>query len=46
MIRPRISNVAALSGTAAKGHQAIPCVAFAPSKTPHRGFFLVRLQNL
>jgi hypothetical protein len=46
MIRPMTSNVAALSGVVANGHQAIHFVSCAPSKIPHGGFSPVLLQNL
>jgi hypothetical protein len=45
MIRPMTSNVAALSGIVANGHQAIHFVSSAPSKIPHGGFSPVRLQT-
>ena len=38
MITPMTSNVAALSGIVAKGHQAIHFVSSAPSKIPYGGF--------
>ena len=44
MIRPMTSNVAALSGIVANGHQAIHFVSSAPSKIPYGGFSPVRLQ--
>ena len=45
MIRPMTSNVAALSGLVANGHQAIHFVSSAPSKIPYGGFSPVRLQT-
>jgi hypothetical protein len=39
------SNVSALSGIVAKGHQAIHFVSSAPSKIPYGGFSPVRLQT-
>ena len=45
MIRPMTSNVAALSGFVANGHQAIHFVSSAPSKIPYGGFSPVRLQT-
>jgi hypothetical protein len=45
MIRPMTSNVAALSGIVANGHQAIHFVSPAPSKIPYGGFSPVRLQT-
>jgi hypothetical protein len=45
MIRPVTSNVAALSGLVANGHQAIHFVSSAPSKIPYGGFSPVRLQT-
>jgi len=45
MIRPMTSNVAALSGIVANGHQAIHFVSSAPSKIPYGGFSPVRLQT-
>ena len=45
MIRPMTSNVAALSGFVANGHQTIHCVSSAPSKIPYGGFSPVRLQT-
>src|SRR2546428_3828866 len=44
MIRPMTSNVSALSGIVANGHQAIHFVSSAPSKIPYGGFSPVRLQ--
>ena len=38
------SDVSALSGGVANGHQAIPFVSSAPSKIPYGGFSPVRLQ--
>jgi len=45
MIRPMTSNVSALSGAVANGHQAIHFVSSAPSKIPYGGFSPVRLQT-
>ena len=45
MIRPMTSNVSALSGIVANGHQAIHVVFSAPSKIPYCGFSPVRLQT-
>ena len=45
MIRPMASNVSALSGIVANGHQAIYFVSSAPSKIPYGGFSPVRLQT-
>ena len=45
MIRPMTSNVAALSGFVANGHQTIHFVSSAPSKIPYGGFSPVRLQT-
>ena len=45
MIRPMTSNVAALSGIVANGHQALHFVSSAPSKIPYGGFSPVRLQT-
>src|SRR5437867_12997154 len=45
MIRPMTSNVSALSGCVANGHQAIHFVSSAPSKIPYGGFSPVRLQT-
>jgi hypothetical protein len=45
MIRPMTSNVAALLGIVANGHQAIHFVSSAPSKIPYGGFSPVRLQT-
>ena len=45
MLRPMTSNVAALSGVVANGHQAIHLVSAAPSKIPYGGFSPVRLQT-
>src|SRR5437867_1615739 len=44
MIRPMTSDVSALSGIVANGHQAIQIVSSAPSKIPYGGFSPVRLQ--
>ena len=44
MIRPMTSDVSALSGIVANGHQAIHFVSSAPSKIPYGGFSPVRLQ--
>ena len=38
MIRPVTSNVSALSGIVANGHQAIHFVSSTPSKIPYGGF--------
>ena len=38
MIRPMTSDVAAFSGRAATGHQAIGFVSSSPSKIPYGGF--------
>src|SRR2546425_1706303 len=43
MIRPMTSNVSALSGIVANGHQAIHFVSSTPSKSPYGGFAPVRL---
>ena len=45
MIRPMTSDVSALSGIVANGHQAIHFVSSAPSKIPYGGFSPVRLQT-
>ena len=45
MIRPMTSNVAALSGIVANGHQAIHFVSSAPSKIPYGGFSPVRIAD-
>jgi hypothetical protein len=45
MIRPMTSNVSALSGGVANGHQAMHFVSSAPSKIPYGGFSPVRLQT-
>jgi hypothetical protein len=45
MVRPMTSNVAALSGIVANGHQALHFVSSAPSKIPYGGFSPVRLQT-
>src|SRR5438105_1476132 len=45
MIRPMASNVSALSGIVATGHQAMHFVSSAPSKIPYGGFSPVRLQT-
>jgi hypothetical protein len=45
MIRPMASNVSALSGIVANGHQALHFVSSAPSKIPYGGFSPVRLQT-
>jgi len=45
MIRPMTSNVSALSGCVANGHQAVHRVSFCPSKIPYGGFSPVRLQT-
>ncbi len=45
MIRSMTSNVSALSGGVANGHQAIHFVSSAPSKIPYGGFSPVRLQT-
>ena len=44
MIRPMTSDVSALSGIVANGHQAIHFVSSTPSKIPYGGFAPVRLQ--
>jgi hypothetical protein len=44
MIRPMTSDVSALSGSVANGHQAVHFVSSAPSKIPYGGFSPVRLQ--
>ena len=45
MFRPMTSNVAALSGIVANGHQTLHFVSPAPSKIPYGGFSPVRLQT-
>ena len=45
MIRSMTSNVSALSGIVANGHQTIHFVSSAPSKIPYGGFSPVRLQT-
>ena len=45
MIRTMASNVSALSGIVANGHQTIHFVSSAPSKIPYGGFSPVRLQT-
>ena len=45
MLRPMTSDVSALSGSVANGHQAIHSVSPAPSKIPYGGFSPVRLQT-
>src|SRR5712691_1906649 len=45
MIRPMTSDVSALSGIVANGHQALHIVSSAPSKIPYGGFSPVRLQT-
>src|ERR1041385_5314879 len=45
MLRPMTSNVSALSGIVANGHQALHLVSSAPSKIPYGGFSPVRLQT-
>ena len=45
MFRPMTSDVSALSGIVANGHQAIHFVSSAPSKIPYGGFSPVRLQT-
>ena len=45
MIRPMTSDVSALSGIVANGHQAVHFVSSAPSKIPYGGFSPVRLQT-
>ena len=45
MIRPMTSNVSALSGIVANGHQTIQVGSSAPSKIPYGGFSPVRLQT-
>jgi len=45
MIRSMTSNVSALSGCVANGHQTIHFVSSAPSKIPYGGFSPVRLQT-
>jgi len=45
MIRPMTSDVSALSGIVANGHQTVHVVSSAPSKIPYGGFSPVRLQT-
>ncbi len=45
MIRSMTSNVSALSGIVANGHQTIHFVSSAPSEIPYGGFSPVRLQT-
>ncbi len=45
MIRSMTSNVSALSGIVANGHQTLHFVSSAPSKIPYGGFSPVRLQT-
>ena len=45
MFRPMTSDVSALSGVVAKGHQAMHFVSSTPSKIPYGGFSPVRLQT-
>lgn len=45
MFRPVTSNVSALSGIVANGHQTLHAVSSAPSKIPYGGFSPVRLQT-
>ena len=45
MIRSMTSDVSALSGCVANGHQAMHFVSSAPSKIPYGGFSPVRLQT-
>ena len=45
MFRSMTSDVSALSGVVAKGHQAMHFVSSTPSKIPYGGFSPVRLQN-
>jgi len=45
MFRQMTSNVSALSGCVANGHQAMHFVSSAPSKIPYGGFSPVRLQT-
>ena len=45
MFRPMTSDVSALSGFVANGHQAIHLVSSPPSKIPYGGFSPVRLQT-
>ena len=45
MFRPVTSNVAALSGIVANGHQTMHFVSSTPSKIPYGGFSPVRLQT-
>jgi hypothetical protein len=45
MFRPTASDVSALSGIVAKGHQTVHSVSSAPSKIPYGGFSPVRLQT-
>ena len=44
VVRPMTSDVSALSGIVANGHQAMHSVSSAPSKIPYGGFSPVRLQ--
>ena len=45
MFRAMASNVSALSGLVANGHQTMQVVSSAPSKIPYGGFSPVRLQT-
>jgi len=45
MFRPMTSNVSALSGCVANGHQTLHFVSSAPSEIPYGGFSPVRLQT-
>lgn len=45
MLRPMTSDVSALSGIVANGHQAVHSASSAPSKIPYGGFSPVRLQT-
>ena len=45
MCRPVTSDVSALSGCVANGHQALHYVSSSPSKIPYGGFSPVRLQT-
>ena len=45
MFRPMTSDVSALSGVVAKGHQAMHFVSSTPSKIPYGGFSPLRLQT-
>ena len=45
MFRSMTSDVSALSGVVAKGHQAMHFVSSTPSKIPYGGFSPVRLQT-